>query len=218
MKFTPYLLILFLPFSLFAREIEWTDTDWTLEFSGAYYMPSSKQVRRFYSGGWTDYQVQTTKRIYDFVDVWGSVGWMSKQRSFRVPEYNDITIRAKIYVAPLAIGLRWIYPVTLNTDVYFGVGGCFSYLNIYNSCLNYKRHGFDRSPFKHRMNRTGCGALIKSGIQYALTNDLFLDFFVNYLFQSFHFKHHHRVPDKFRFKRDLELNGLKVGLGVGVYF
>jgi hypothetical protein len=218
MKLMTYLLLLLLPLGVFAREIEWTDPDWTLEVSGAYYLPSSTKIRHLYSGGWVDYQVLTSKRMYDFVDVWGSVNWMGKQRTFRDEDYNDVKNRTKIYVLPLAVGCSWIYPILPCTEVYFGVGGCFSFLNINNHCTNYKRHGLSRSPFKHHIQRTDFGALIKCGVQYALSNDLFVDLFANYLSQRFHFGDHRKVTGKYRFKHHLNLSGFKFGLAIGVYF
>jgi len=218
MKLSSIFLLLLFPLSLFAREIEWTDTDWTLEIRGAYFSPSSKKMRHLHSGGWTDYQVETSKRIHDFFDVWAAVNWLGRVRSYRDHGYNDVKNQSKIYVLPLSVGFKFIYPILPCTEVYLGVGGCYSFLNIYNHCSDYKRHELSRCPFKRHRHKTNYGAVIKLGIQYSLTNNLFIDVFADYLSQRFRFSHHDQESGQQQFGDYFNVSGFKFGAGLGVYF
>lgn len=214
---TCFLFILLLPFCSFAKEICWTEPDWTLEISGAYFRPSSEKVRHVYSG-WTDYQVQVSKRVDRFLGVWGNVNWMSKQQSYRDSRFKNVKNHVKMFALPLSVGCQWIYPILPYTEIFIGIGGCYSILNAYNHCTDYKRHGLKSSPFRHHEHKTTFGGIAKCGVQYALCNDFFVHAYVDYIYQKFHLSSRRLILGRHQFSNHLDLSGFKYGLGVGVYF
>lgn len=57
-----------------------------------------------------------------------------------------------------------------------------------------------------RTTKTVFGGVVKSGIYYTITDCLFLDLFVDYLYQPVHFDKH------------VNIGGVKIGAGIGVKF
>ncbi len=89
--------------------------------------------------------------------------------------------------------------------MYLGAGGSVAFVRI-----------IDHSEFvkKHRSKNRAFGGILKSGIQYIFKNRAFLDFFAEYAFQKVHFSSKKENVENF----DACLNGLKVGIGLGLYF
>lgn len=222
-NFIHYFALLFLPYTLFATncipDCE-CDTDWTLEVRGAYYQPVSKDLRKVYTNHWLDYQVEAAKRMDYFWELWGGVSWASKQgHTHRSYGYDGYAFKdsTKIFVLPVSVGFKLIYPVMPFIDLYAGAGICYSFLKIKNFCKeHYSYHGLSHSPFKKGIYKNDFGAIFKVGFQWALSDSTFLDFFADYFVQYFHLSHKFDRRDVF--DRDIDCSGLKVGLGFGVYF
>lgn len=211
-----WLFILFFPLRLCAACCEENPQgEWTLEVRGAYYSPLSKMMRKIYSSGWLDYQIEASKRISPLTYLWASVNWASKQHG----KMWDGSFRhqTKIYVLPLSIGLKVSYPILACADVYLGGGVCYSFLNIHNCHPYYcPSDSFSSYPAPHPRDiyKSAWGGVIKVGFYYQLGGHVFLDLFADYFAQHFRASKHHAMP----FQRYIDCSGFKLGAGFGVDF
>ncbi|WP_068471319.1 hypothetical protein [Candidatus Protochlamydia phocaeensis] len=218
MKVYPFLILLLLPFGLFA-------SDWKLEIRGAYFHPSNKKAREAYSNAWIDYQVEASTKVTDYIEAWAGVNWMCK-RGHLDDYYAGFKHHSKMYVLPLSIGFKAIYPLTCAMDVYLGAGACYSFLKIkndrdYSSSYDsfFDNSFFDDSfSFKKVIRRNGVGGVIKAGFQYTISKEAFLDFFVDYFSQRFYFSHSDTQTTNNLANRHFNASGFKIGGGLGVYF
>lgn len=215
--------VLFLPVGLFATDCIPNcdcETDWTLEVRGAYYYVPSKPLKHVYTSDWIDYQVETAKRVHNFVEVWGGVSWASKQghTSRTYGYYSDLfRDQTKIFVLPVSLGLKLIYPILPCVDVYVGGGVCYSFLKIKNFCKeHYSYLGLSHSPFRKAIYKNEVGGIFKIGFQFAMSDSTFLDFFADYYTQRFHLSH--KTDRRDVFSRNVDCSGFKFGAGFGVYF
>lgn len=198
------------------------ETDWTLEVRGAYYNIPSKQIERVYTSHWLDYQVEAAKRIFPFCEVFGGVYWANKHGHTR-SRYGSIEHAFKdstrMFILPIAIGLKLIYPIYPYFDAYVGAGLCYSFLKIKHFCKDhYSDYGLNRSPFKKGIYKNELGGVFKVGIHYAMSCTTFLDFFVDYYLQHFTLTHRKHREARDVFGRQIDCSGFKYGVGFGVYF
>ena len=194
-------------------------TDWTMEVRGAYYYLPSGPVKKVYTHNWIDYEVEVAKRVHPFVEVWGGVAWASrhghteKNYDSYGTFFKDST---RIFVLPVSLGLKAIYPLFPYVDVYVGAGVSYSFLKIKNFCKErYSYWGLSHSPFKKAIYKNEFGGVFKAGFQVTLSDSTFLDFFVDYYAQTFRLSHKDDVRDVF--KRSIDCSGFKFGAGFGVY-
>lgn len=193
-------------------------TDWTLEVRGAYFYIPNKQLKDVYTHHWLDYEVEAAKRVDPFVEIWGGVAWANKhghtKQRYHHHLFKDST---KIFVLPVSLGIKLIYPIFPYVDVYAGAGVCYSFLKIKNFCKeDYSYMGFSHSPFKKGIYKNGFGGVFKTGFQVALSESTFLDFFVDYFAQTFTLSH--RKDRRDVFDKRIDCSGFKFGAGFGVYF
>ncbi len=216
-----FFIFLFLPLGLFATDCIPdcdTETDWTLEVRGAYYYLPNKSVKRIYADHWIDYQVEAAKRVHPFVEVWGGISWASKHGyTHKIYDYYRFKDSTKMFVLPVSMGFKLIYPIMAFVDIYAGAGVCYSFLKIKNFCKeDYSYHGLSRSPFRKGIYKNEFGGLFKIGFQYAMSDSTFLDVFADYYAQRFHLSHKRERRDVFN--RMVDCSGFKFGAGLGVYF
>lgn len=215
-----FLMLLLLPFGLLATDCIPNcecETDWTLEVRGAYYQPCSKSFAKVYTRHLLDYQVEAAKRIHPFCEIWGGISWASKHGHTRrvYDSYSyEFKDKTQIFILPVSLGAKLIYPIMPYVDLYAGAGVCYSFLRIHNHCNDdYSYWGLSRSPFKKEIHRSRWGAIFKVGFQIAMSDSTFLDIFADYYSQHFHISSHRSI-----FKHDLDCSGFKIGAGLGVYF
>lgn len=104
---------------------------------------------------------------------------------------------------------------TLNFGVkrYFDICECIRpYLGLGAGAAYARFH--DDSPFVHQhVKRWGAALLVKSGLKYDLTCNVFLDLFADYSYAWFNFHKHSGVTT-----RNANTGGLKLGAGLGYQF
>lgn len=220
MKHFLFIFALFLPLTLPGLCCV-TDcpNDWKLEVRAAFYNPTSSKLTKIYSNNWFDYEVEMSTRVHDLFEVWGGVYWANKDGHGKLYpyEFRDTT---KIHVLPIALGGKFIYPLFPCAEVYVGAGVCYSFLKIHNHCKEkYYYWGLSSSPFEKNIYKSDWGGIVKLGTQICLCEEMFLDFFVDYISQRFKLSHHHRGESHQELLRGyVNCSGFKFGAGVGVYF
>ena len=220
MKIFLFFLSLCLPFSLPALFcVTDCDTDWKLEVRAAYYQPHSKQIGKIYSRSWLDYEVEASRRVGCFCEIWGGVYWANKHGRADHSRLSGFKQPTNIHVLPLSMGAKFVYPLFPCAEVYFGAGPCYSFLRVHNHSHAHRSHWLlkDR-PCKKNLYDYAWGGLFKTGIQIALCRTMFLDIFADYITQRF------KVPSSEEAKRlglihgDIDCSGFKFGAGLGIYF
>lgn len=209
------------------------DSSWGInaEVRVAYYHPSSKRVRHIYGDGWADYQFELSKSFKGFGGLlrgcgcdglnniewrgWvGVSGFSRKGDSFVL--HND----TRLQLIPINFGLKIFYPLFCNTKVFIGGAACYSLLRIR-----------DHSQYVHEhIRKENWGGLFQSGINYDFCDWAYVSFFFDYYFQRFHF-HNDNISSfsgssdsylqssrRFVEGSDLNMNGYKVGVGLGISF
>lgn len=218
--------------------------DITAEARVAYYHPSSKRVRRIYGDGWADYQFELSKGFKGFGFFGGSGGcgdacgctdpctpccqdsccpdwtwrlWVGVSGFSRKGDSIHFHDRTRLELIPVNFGIKLVYPIFCNTSIFIGGAACYSFLRIR-----------DHSEFVHKhTRREEWGGLFQSGICYNYCDWLVVSAFFDYFFQrfDFHDKHRHSYynsgyfqDSRFIERHNLNLNGYKIGVGLGVTF
>jgi len=95
-----------------------------------------------------------------------------------------------------SFGIKKSFCFFSGFDGYLGFGPSFTRMNLWNrTCID-----------KQRRSRVISGVIVKSGLTYSLSSPVYLNLFVDYLYQPVNF--HHTV----------DLGGVKIGLGIGVKY
>lgn len=170
-------------------------------FKVAYFRPESSRVRRIYSSGWADYQVEYSKSVCQNWLLWtGASGFCKHGHSIGL---NDDT---RLRLIPISLGVKYLYSIAPCLDLYAGGAVCYSFLRIK-----------DDSPYVHRnVSSQTFGGLAQVGLYYYFTQSFHLNVFADYLFQRFTFPRSSSNP--FVERNDLNMSGWKIGGGIGVNF
>lgn len=223
---TGFLMILSLPLQAW----DWCEPlDITAEARVAYYHPSSKRVRRIYSDGWADYQLELSKGFrgfssfgklgFDLIDncdlewkIWAGVSGFSRKGD-SIGFHDNTTLQ----LIPLSFGLKVFYPILCDTNIFIGGAACYSFLKIR-----------DHSEYVHEHTRKEAwGGLIQSGITYNFCEWGVVSVFADYYFQRFKFHDSeyssfygssYYYDDRFIERFTLNMSGYKIGVGLGVTF
>jgi hypothetical protein len=172
-----------------------------------------------YSSALIDYQVETSKRIHPFIEVWAGVNWMNKKGDL-YDHYHLFKQKNRIYILPLSIGFKFIFPVMECLDIYAGMGGCYSFLQIKHHWDDLIYESSDLSlftPLKKHIAKRNVGVVAKIGLRWTVGPTTFINIFADYFMQQFHFSRKHDFRGNHVWKH-LNCDGLKLGAGFGVYF
>lgn len=112
----------------------------------------------------------------------------------------------RIWILPLTLGSRYTFHFTPCFELYVGAGACLTFVDIQ----------YDSHHFEDYASKIGMGAVLKSGARYNWGEYTFIDFFVDYFIQEMSLSRSER--DLGLDDNHVNLSGLKIGLGIGVYF
>jgi hypothetical protein len=207
------------------------DSSWGIaaEARVAYYHPSSKRVRRIYGDGWADYQFELSKSFKGFGGLFGGGGydceesglewriWTGVSGFSRKGESIGFHDDTRLQLIPISCGLKVFYPLFCNIKVFIGGAACYSFLRIH-----------DDSDYVHQhVRKEDWGGLFQSGLTYNFCDWGVVSVFFDYFFQRFHFHDTHYsssyesgyyYDDRYIERVSLNMNGYKVGVGLGVTF
>lgn len=171
----------------------------SLEFRVAAFFPMDDRFTRIYGDVGVDYQIEYSTTIFccSCLEAWVNLDWYPKHGHVRDCGSSDIDL------LNLGVGLKSSFCMCSCFYPYLGIGPSFGWVWIDNrmKCCDqcHKKKDHD-SEF-------AVGVLVKSGLLYYFGCNLFLDLFVDYLYQPVHFHHRH-----------VDVGGFKTGLGLGVCF
>lgn len=173
--------------------------NWKGELRCAGVYPASKRFRQIYNNVEPEFQVEISGHIYKKIIGWANLGYLwDSGHSIPLKEKTDLDFFT------ITFGLKYEVDICSNTKIYVGGGAAYGHLKVKNHSDFVRKH----------FNRNAWGGVTKTGINYFLSKDLYLDIFVDYLFLNVSKKHdlarNHAVS--------VNLNGLRAGVGIGMSY
>lgn len=165
----------------------------TVEFRTAVFVPTSSRFRHIYGNAGTCYELQANMPLTRCFTLWTNLDWFSrhgKSIGFENP--------TRVSIVNGSVGVNYEYCLNDLSKLYAGIGPSISGILL-------KNQSFCKS--KEKIGKVGIGAVAKFGLYYSFTDCLFLDFFVDYLYQRVDYK-----------KRNADISAVKPGVGIGVRF
>lgn len=161
----------------------------TFTCRAASFFPRERLFRQIYGKPLADYQIEFSRSIGSGVDLWLNLDFFHRHGS--IANYGTTTFS----LLSLSFGPKCVFCLSEKLQWYYGVGAQVSRSRIINKlCCTNKQKKFVY------------GAVFKSGFNISLGTYLFLDIFVDYVYQPA-FRHH-----------SIDIGGFKVGLGLGTLF
>jgi hypothetical protein len=174
----------------------------------SYFHPISRPLKRIYSEGWVDYGVEISSELNDNLLIWTGVNGFSKKGKTHELEYSENRDRStRLQVIPLSLGFKYLTSLTCNTQFYIGIGGCYNFLRL-------RERSYDFHEHHHKQAFGWVGQL---GIYSSFYDWISLNVFADYVEQRFHFSSSSSYSDV-RHHNKLNVSGVKVGAGIGVFF
>lgn len=161
----------------------------TVELRAAAFFPSSDRFRDIYGKVIGDIQIEASTQWPGCLESWVNLDFLSKHGKSIGGE--DPT---KVNIANVSFGINMPYQFCEYT-FYIGIGPSFSRIWLKN-----------QSCSEEKVSKLAYGGVLKSGVCYFLTECIFLDVFVDYLYQPVHFE------------TKVDIGGFKIGAGLGVAF
>lgn len=158
------------------------------------FSPCSSELRETYSSVIPCYELQLSKTL---CHVQGFVGI-----AYIADRYEEGETSSHFYFIPTTVGFKLNVSLNSFLDIYFGAGGCKSFL-----------WAVERTPyFKQHVYKDGFGGVGQVGFLLHGGPWLILDVFAEYLHQDFSFGHENA------FHKYTNFRGYKVGAGIGLRF
>ncbi len=160
-----------------------------VEIRSAGFFPTSGKFQKIYGKVSACYEFQATLESENF-EGWVNVDWLTKKgRSIGLCDPTCVSI------ANTSFGINYLLHCTQRVTPYLGIGPSISYIWLHNnSCCS------------ERVSQLAYGVAVKSGFNFCVCKGLFLDLFVDYVYQ----------PVNFQTKSNI--GGFKLGLGLGYKF
>lgn len=182
--------LIFLLFLVTSLTVIAEEQNFTIEVRSGAFIPSSKRLREIYGNVGASYQLEASFTCR-CLDIWGNIDWFSKHGK---PKGCHGSTRVSI--ANWSAGIKYPYSFCNCFTVYAGIGLSLAKIWIHNKA--------DCS--REKISKIAIGGVLKTGICYFATENLFFDFFVDYLYQPV------------RFEKSIDIGGVKTGLGMGLSF
>jgi len=188
--------------------------EFDIEGRVAYFYPQNKDLRKFYGrDGWAEYQlVVATPLNLCCLDcnwaVWADFGYFERKGHSRTDCVGEEHHGTRLRHYDFNVGILRYFPLCDcgwdHLRPYLGVGGGAARAQFH-----------DKSEFFHQhVKRWGASVVVRSGIQYEILCNVFLDGFVDYTWNHFSKQHSSDCIET----KSFTTGGLQVGLGLGYRF
>lgn len=177
-------LISFCPIMVKAQEVN-------VEIRGAAFFHSSERFREIYGNVGASYQIEASTPLCNCWDGWVNLDWSSDHDKSKRCDAST-----RVSITNFSFGIKYPYQFCERYIAYIGIGPSISRVRLKN-----------KSQCEHeRISKLAIGGVLKTGIYYFITCNLFVDLFVDYLYQPIHFE------------KRVDIGGVKTGIGVGAQF
>ncbi len=160
----------------------------SLELRYGTFFHNCHKFKSIYGSKQSSYQVEFTSMVQHPYQVWANVDGCAVRA--HVKECGTTRFSA----LNISFGVRALLPVIQGFDFYLGIGASAG-------CTSIKNH---ECAFTKKTNSLFPGGVLKSGFYCSLSDKIFIDLFVDYLYQ----------PTTYH----VDLGGIKVGVGLGARF
>lgn len=186
--FLKLIFAIFLPnLCLAAAEIQ----DINAEFRYGAFFHTSKRFREIYGNVGASYQLEASTHVYNCLDGWVNLDWFNDHG--KPEKCNGNTT---VNIANVSLGLKYPYCFCEKYIAYIGIGPSIGRIWLKN-----------KSRCEHeKISKLAIGGLLKTGIYCFITCNIFVDLFIDYLYQPVHFE------------KDVDIGGIKPGIGIGIQF
>jgi len=183
-------LVLLLSGYLFDVDAARLKMEYGIEARGSAYFPVSNTYRRIYGTVGPTVAFEGFGKLRNQVWGWTNVQWVPKH-GHSIGNNNSTHIN----VLNWSLGLKYTWRFQKNYYPYLGIGPNLSavWLDNHSHCT--------KSPSK-----TAVGFVVKSGVYCVVYKHLYVNAFVDYLYQ------------RVQFKKDANLSGANLGAGLGYFF
>lgn len=180
----------------------------TIELREAAYFPASHRFRDVYGNVGSQTEIEVSTKWNCSYDVWVNFSWFSKKNRNKPiaygysegSDYSAGSLKSRIRLPNVGTGLKYTFPVRClcsKFDLYAGLGIILGRVYLHN-----------RTDFMHeKTSKVAVGGIIKTGLDYCITECVFVDLFADYIYQPVKFHH-----------RNVNIGALKIGGGLGVKF
>jgi len=191
------LLFLFLFISTFIEALPSVET----EFKVSMFKPESKHLKQIFDQYWPRYEFQVSTQLYKPFYIWSNIEYM--ENSGHSVGGNEKT---ELYCLPLSLGIDVRHYLAPRVHVYLGAGVRYF--------LTHVRNHSDFVPFKTTTH--GFGSVFRTGLVFQIYERFFADFAFDYSIQQVRFNK--ATTENNVELRDLNLNGISLGIGVRYRF
>ncbi len=164
----------------------------TIEIRSGAFFPNTERFRKIYGKATASYGFEVSTSTDSCVDAWANFDFLTKHG--RSIGFNDPT---RVSIANFSFGLKYPFHVREKWAAYIGIGPSFSGVWVKNRYHNHRHH---------TASQVAVGGILKSGINYYLNSWVFIDLFVDYVYQPV------------SFEKRTDVGGLKTGIGLGYRF
>ena len=165
-------------------------------FNPAYFYQQDKNFRKIYGTGFLP-KVELSYNVYNNWHIWLDVSYFSKRGKIK-----KLDTKTRIYLAPIALGLKYAYYLRENVNLYLKIAPNFCYLKIRKNVSNIKKSSKRANIF---------GASFGSGVLIELRGGWLVGAFLNYFYD--------KKKVSIEGKRMFDYwGGLEVGGSMGYYF
>ncbi len=164
-----------------------------IHFDGriAAFIPTGDRFRSIYGSSLAAYEFEIGKIFAKHYEVWANVDYVTTSGS--TPKFHSKTSYRSVN---LSGGAKYVFRFHPQGNLYLGLGINGAFVHVHNSSSFVKRD----------VNKDGVGGVAKVGVYFEPTTHLFMEFFVDYLYQTI------------QFQSRVQVGGVKIGGGIGACF
>jgi hypothetical protein len=172
----------------------------SVELRCAAFFPLSERFTDIYNEVGASYQIEASTPVYDDFDGWINFDWFTKHG--RSKGFHDST---RINIANISFGVKYFFEDFLQFMPCYGQGPIIPYIGIGPSFSRVWIKDKSRCTHRHTC-KWAYGGVLKTGFYYFFCDQVFIDIFVDYLYQPIHFH------------KNVDIGGFKTGAGIGIKF
>lgn len=162
-------------------------------------IPEDSHYRRIYGKAMWDLQFELATCFEEEWDAFANLTYHSRNGHFTLFKETTSTIDWA-----LNVGIKHYFCSSGPLIPYLGMGLGAAWVRFNDNSLH----------VRHQIDQWGFAFLVKSGIEWNLCYDYFLDFFLDYAYEHFHGPNRKKGIGT----RSINTGGIKVGLGLGYHW
>lgn len=177
----------------------------TVEIRTAAFYHTSKDFRDIYGDFGPSYQIEFSVSCNCCYAWWGNFSWFNKDGTSTGNNCSNVVPNCdcsghpstRVNIANISFGIKFPYCICERLVGYVGIGPVLGNIWLKN---------YITRSYVEKTSKLALGVIGKLGVDYYLTQCLFVDLFVDYLYQPVHFD------------KQVDIGGIQAGVGLGFSF